>query len=90
MLPDHARSAKAIRNSPGSSPTTRRTQATALSARPPGRLDPAFAAVADPTRRGILQRLAQGDTSISDLAETFGMTLTGIRKHVHVLEGRGS
>jgi len=53
------------------------------------RLDQAFAAVADPTRRGILQRLGQGDTSISDLAETFGMTLTGIRKHVHVLEGAG-
>jgi DNA-binding transcriptional ArsR family regulator len=53
------------------------------------RLDQTFAAVADPTRRGILQRLGRGDTSISDLAGTFGMTLTGMKKHVHVLEGAG-
>lgn len=50
-------------------------------------LDAAFAALADPTRRGILGRLGQGDASISELAEEFGMTLTGIRKHVQVLEG---
>jgi DNA-binding transcriptional ArsR family regulator len=53
------------------------------------RFDLAFAAVADPTRRGILERLGQGETSISDLAATFGMTLTGIKKHVQVLEGAG-
>ena len=53
------------------------------------RLDQTFAAVSDPTRRGILQRLGQGDTSISDLAATFGMTLTGIKKHVQVLEEAG-
>jgi DNA-binding transcriptional ArsR family regulator len=52
-------------------------------------LDEAFAAVSDPTRRGILERLGQGDASISDLAETFAMTLTGVRKHVHVLEEAG-
>ena len=46
----------------------------------------AFAALADPTRRGILQRLARGDASISELAADFEMTLTGIRKHVGVLE----
>ena len=50
-------------------------------------LDSAFAAVADPTRRGILERLGRGDSSISDLAAAFDMTLTGVRKHVQVLEG---
>jgi DNA-binding transcriptional ArsR family regulator len=49
----------------------------------------AFAAVADPTRRGILARLGRGDASISDLADDFAMTLTGIGKHVAVLEGVG-
>jgi DNA-binding transcriptional ArsR family regulator len=49
-------------------------------------LDASFAALADPTRRGILERLGQSDTSITELAETFGMTLTGIKKHVAVLE----
>jgi DNA-binding transcriptional ArsR family regulator len=49
-------------------------------------LDVSFAALADPTRRGILERLGQGDTSITVLAEAFGMTLTGIKKHVAVLE----
>jgi len=53
------------------------------------RLDQTFAAVSDATRRGILQCLGQGDTSISDLAATFGMTLTGIKKHVQVLEEAG-
>jgi DNA-binding transcriptional ArsR family regulator len=49
-------------------------------------LDLAFAALADPTRRGILERLGTGECSITDLAETFGMTLTGMKKHVSVLE----
>ncbi|CAG0964878.1 Transcriptional repressor SdpR [Gammaproteobacteria bacterium] len=52
-------------------------------------LDLTFAAVSDPTRRGILQRLGKGDCSISDLAVAFDMTLTGIKKHVHVLEDAG-
>jgi DNA-binding transcriptional ArsR family regulator len=52
-------------------------------------LDTAFAALSDPTRRGILERLARGEASISELAERFGMTLTGIKKHVTVLEGAG-
>jgi DNA-binding transcriptional ArsR family regulator len=52
-------------------------------------LDAAFAALADPTRRGIVEQLGRGDRSISDLAETFDMTLTGIKKHVHILEGAG-
>lgn len=52
-------------------------------------LDAAFAALADPTRRGILDRLGEADRSISDLASAFGMTLTGIKKHVRVLEDAG-
>lgn len=53
------------------------------------RLDAVFAALSDPTRRGILERLGSGNASITDLAERFDMTLTGIRKHVRVLEGAG-
>ena len=53
------------------------------------RLDTAFAALSDATRRGILERLGRGDASISDLAASFEMTLTGIKKHVHVLEEAG-
>ena len=55
--------------------------------RPP--LDSSFAALADPTRRGILERLGRGDASISELAEGFGMTLTGVKKHVAFLEEAG-
>src|SRR6478735_8300440 len=50
------------------------------------KLDSGFAALADPTRRGILELLGRGDASITDLAASFDMTLTGIKKHVHVLE----
>ena len=49
-------------------------------------LDSAFAALSDATRRGILERLGRGSASISDLAASFGMTLTGIKKHVRILE----
>ena len=49
-------------------------------------LDSAFAALSDPTRRRVLERLGRGDASISDLAGTFDMTLTGMKKHVQVLE----
>jgi DNA-binding transcriptional ArsR family regulator len=49
----------------------------------------AFAAIADPNRRGILERLGHGDASISDLAEAFDMTLTGMKKHVRILEDAG-
>jgi DNA-binding transcriptional ArsR family regulator len=49
-------------------------------------LDASFAALADPTRRGVLERLGQADASITELAETFRMTLTGMKKHVAVLE----
>lgn len=53
------------------------------------RLDTAFAALSDPTRRGILERLGAGDASVSDLAASFDMTLTGVKKHVRVLEQAG-
>jgi DNA-binding transcriptional ArsR family regulator len=56
---------------------------------PQGRLDASFAALSDATRRGVLERLGRGDASISDLAEAFQMTLTGMRKHVGVLEQAG-
>lgn len=49
-------------------------------------LDRAFAALADPTRRGILERLGRGSATISELAEPFGISLTGMKKHVRVLE----
>jgi DNA-binding transcriptional ArsR family regulator len=49
-------------------------------------LDRAFAALADPTRRSILERLGDGSATISELAEPFGMSLTGMKKHVRVLE----
>jgi DNA-binding transcriptional ArsR family regulator len=52
-------------------------------------LDDTFRALSDPTRRGILERLGVRDASISELAEHFGMTLTGMKKHVHVLEEAG-
>src|SRR5574339_101779 len=53
------------------------------------RLDTSFAALSDPTRRGILEQLGRGDASITDLAEKFHMTLTGMKKHVGVLEQVG-
>jgi DNA-binding transcriptional ArsR family regulator len=53
------------------------------------RLDASFAALSDATRRGVLERLGRGDASITDLAGAFRMTLTGMRKHVGVLEQAG-
>jgi DNA-binding transcriptional ArsR family regulator len=50
------------------------------------RLDASFAALSDATRRGVLEQLGGADASITDLAQTFHMTLTGMRKHVGVLE----
>src|SRR5262245_31028243 len=49
-------------------------------------LDRTFSALADPTRREILGRLGQGPASISELAGPFGMSLTGMRKHISILE----
>jgi DNA-binding transcriptional ArsR family regulator len=53
------------------------------------RLDASFAALSDATRRGVLERLGRADASITDLAEKFHMTLTGMKKHVGVLEQAG-
>ena len=53
------------------------------------RLDASFAALSDATRRGVLDHLGRADASISDLAEKFRMTLTGMKKHVGVLEHAG-
>jgi DNA-binding transcriptional ArsR family regulator len=49
-------------------------------------IDRTFASLADPTRRAVLERLGQGSATISELAEPFGISLTGMRKHVRVLE----
>jgi DNA-binding transcriptional ArsR family regulator len=49
-------------------------------------IDRTFAALADPTRRGVLERLARGSATITELAEPFGISLTGMKKHVQVLE----
>jgi DNA-binding transcriptional ArsR family regulator len=53
------------------------------------RLDTSFSALSDATRRGVLERLGRSDASITDLAERFRMTLTGMKKHVGVLEEAG-
>ena len=52
-------------------------------------LDTGFAALAAGTRRGILEHLGRGDASVTDLALAFGMTLTGVKKHLSVLEDAG-
>lgn len=52
-------------------------------------LSDSFAALADPTRRGILERLVRSDASITELAGQFRMTLTGMKKHIGVLEETG-
>jgi DNA-binding transcriptional ArsR family regulator len=49
-------------------------------------LDQSFAALADPTRRSILRRLGEGSATISELAQPFDMSLTGLKKHVQILE----
>lgn len=53
------------------------------------RLDATFAALSDPTRRAILARLAQGNASVTELAEPFAMSQPAISKHLKVLEGAG-
>jgi DNA-binding transcriptional ArsR family regulator len=55
----------------------------------PTRLDASFAALSDATRRGVLEQLGRSDASITELADKFHMTLTGIKKHVAVLEHAG-
>ena len=53
------------------------------------RLDASFAALSDATRRGVLEQLSRADASITDLAGKFHMTLTGMKKHVSILEQAG-
>src|SRR5438876_7515128 len=53
------------------------------------RLDASFAALSDATRRGVLEQLGRADASITELADKFRMTLTGMKKHVGVLERAG-
>src|SRR5438477_4575581 len=55
----------------------------------PGRLDATFAALADPTRRAILARLASGEASVAELAKPFAMSQPAISKHLKVLERAG-
>src|SRR6476620_1652916 len=55
----------------------------------PNQLDLAFAALADPTRRAILARLAKGDATVSELAEPFGLRQPTISKHLRILEEAG-
>jgi DNA-binding transcriptional ArsR family regulator len=57
--------------------------------RSPDRLSVVFAALADPTRRAILARLASGEASVTELAEPFNMSLPGISKHLKVLQRAG-
>jgi DNA-binding transcriptional ArsR family regulator len=52
-------------------------------------LDTTFAALSDPTRRGLLERLGRGRATVSELAEPVGISLTGMKKHLQVLEGVG-
>ena len=53
------------------------------------RIDATFAALGDPTRRRVLERVGRREASITELAEAFDMTLTGMKKHVQVLESAG-
>ncbi len=53
------------------------------------RLDASFAALSDATRRGVLEQLGRSDASVTELADRFHMTLTGMKKHIGVLERAG-
>jgi DNA-binding transcriptional ArsR family regulator len=64
-------------------------QLTGYEPREAGRLDATFAALADPTRRAILARLASGEASVTELAEPFAMSQPAISKHLKVLERAG-
>ncbi len=55
----------------------------------PPTIDRTLAAISDPTRREILERLGRGQATITELAEPFGMSLTGLKKHVAILEEAG-
>ena len=55
----------------------------------PMTVDRTFAALADPTRRAVVERLGGGTATISELAQPFGISLTGMKKHVQILEDAG-
>jgi DNA-binding transcriptional ArsR family regulator len=55
----------------------------------PAKLDAVFTALADPTRRAVLARLRRGERAVGELAEPFGMSLTGFIKHLRILEDAG-
>jgi DNA-binding transcriptional ArsR family regulator len=63
----------------------------ATEARKPGasRLDAVFAALADPTRRAIIERLSRGEARVTEIAEPFDMSLNAVSKHIRVLEASG-
>ena len=61
-------------------------QPTSVYCEPIGALSVTFFALSDPTRRGILERLADGPATISDLAHSYELTLNGVKKHVGILE----
>lgn len=65
------------------------TPTTATAPAPEDRLSATFAALADPTRRAILARLADGEASVTELAEPFEMSLPAVSKHLKVLERAG-
>ncbi len=68
----------------GEEPTRRATVNQVVQS--PSTLDGTFSALSDPTRRAILERLGRGSATIGELAEPAGMSLTGLKKHVRVLE----
>lgn len=72
-------------HSPPSAPSHRRCYSEPIGALS-ATLDGTFFALSDPTRRSILERLGSGSATISELAEPFGLTLNGIKKHVGILE----
>jgi DNA-binding transcriptional ArsR family regulator len=72
-------------------PLTRRTSIPILNhmVQYSPQLDATFAALSDPTRRGVLEHLGRAEASITELADKFEITLTGMKKHVQVLERSG-
>jgi DNA-binding transcriptional ArsR family regulator len=80
---------KASRKARSSSPSVRCSILNHVVQYTQARFDTSFAALSDATRRGVLEQLGRGDASITDLADKFHMTLTGIKKHVGVLEQAG-
>ena len=65
------------------------TEARKVMASRTGRLDAVFAALADPTRRAIIERLSRGEARVTEVAEPFDMSLNAVSKHIRVLEASG-